>query len=232
MTSPETKKKTKSKPAAGKTKTATKAKPKAATKRRSKKAADTGPKAEPQPLKVIIASENEAKVKAVEMGFGRMFPDEKFIFQGISVVSGVGQQPMSDDETFAGALRRAYNAREQVEDAAYWVGLEGGVDEIEDELHAFAWMVIVGANKLTGKARTSTFVLPPAVSELVREGKELGEADDIVFGTEDSKATTGAVGILTHGLFDRAQYYSEAVIMALIPFKNHKLFLVEEGEEA
>lgn len=232
MTSPETKKKPKSKPAAKKPKATTaKAKPKAASKRRSKKSTEPGPEKAPKPQKVIIASQNPAKIKAVEIGFGRMFPEVEFIFEGASVISGVGLQPMSDDQTFAGALQRAYTAREQIEDAAFYVGMEGGVEEMEDELYAFAWVVVLGPDKLVGKSRTATFVLPPAVSELVREGKELGEADDIVFGTEESKATTGAVGILTHGLFDRAQYYSESVIMGLIPFKNHQLFLQEQEEE-
>ena len=225
MTSPETKKSTKPKPATKKPKTAAKAKPRA-NKRRSKKAPEPEVVA-PQPKRVVVASMNAAKIKAVEIGFGRMFPEESFAFEAISVESGVGEQPMSDDETFAGALQRAYSAREQVENAAFWIGIESGVEEIEDEYHAFAWMVVLGADKTTGKSRTATFVLPPAVTELVREGKELGEADDIVFGTEESKQSSGAVGILTHGLIDRAQYYSEAIIMALIPFKNHQLFLLE-----
>lgn len=195
----------------------------------------TSPPAPPvpkqQPPLIIIASGNPAKVKAVELAFSRMFPDEKFDYEGISVESGVSDQPMSDDETFAGALMRAQTCRETRPEATYWVGLEGGLEEIGDELHAFAWMVIYGPDELMGKSRTATFALPPAVAELILvEGKELGEADDLVFGKTNSKQSSGAVGILTHGLIDRANYYADALVLALVPFKNPHLYKVEQEE--
>lgn len=177
-----------------------------------------------QENKVVIASKNPAKVKAVEIAYGRMFPGVEFNFESILVPSGVSEQPMTDDETFAGALYRAQMGRKEVLDGGYWVGIEGGLEEIGDELHAFAWVVLFGANGIMGKSRTSTFVLPEAVSELIRDGKELGEADDIIFGQENSKQGIGAVGILTHGVMDRPQYYAEAVVMSLIPFKNSELY--------
>ena len=84
-------------------------------------------------------------------------------------------------------------------------------------------MLEPGKNK-TGKARTASFFLPEKISELIDEGIELGEADDIVFGLRDSKKKNGAVGILTKNVTDRAKYYSEAVILALIPFINEELY--------
>lgn len=183
-----------------------------------------------QENKVVIGSRNPAKIKAVEMAYGRLFPDETFIFESVAVPLGVSEQPMSDDETFAGALFRAQTAREEVQDAGYYVGLEGGIEEIGDELQAFGWMVVLSHDSKIGKARTSTFVLPYAVAEMIRDGKELGEADDVVFGKTNSKLDQGAVGILTHGLIDRAHYYAEAVIMALIPFKNPEYYSAESLE--
>lgn len=178
--------------------------------------------------RVVVASENPAKVKAVELGFARMFPGKEFVFEGMSADSGVNDQPMSDDETFAGALNRASTAREEQAEADYWIGLEGGLQEEGDDFFAFAWIVVLGPEGMQGKSRTGTFVIPPAVSELVRNGKELGEADDIVFSQTNSKQSSGAIGILTHGILDRANYYAEAVLMALIPFKNPSLYLLGE----
>ncbi|MEA2092675.1 MAG: DUF84 family protein, partial [Patescibacteria group bacterium] len=56
------------------------------------------------------------------------------------------------------------------------------------------------------------------IIELIKEGKELGEADDIVFQRNNSKQENGAVGILTGDVVDRTKCYTEAVILALIPF--------------
>ena len=174
--------------------------------------------------KVIIASKNPVKINSVKAGFENMFPTEKFIFEGASFPSDVPDQPMSNDETLLGAKNRADKAMEGIADADYWVGIEGGLERVGEEMEAFAWVYIKTRN-LTGKARTSTFFLPPAVIALIKEGKELGEADDIVFGHSNSKQKMGAVGILTHNLIDRTKYYSEAVILALIPFKNKKLYI-------
>ena len=70
----------------------------------------------------------------------------------------------------------------------------------------------------------TSFYLPPQVAELVRQGVELGEADDIVFGQSNSKQASGAVGLLTGDVIDRAGLYEGAVILALIPFKNRQLY--------
>ncbi|MBU4452827.1 inosine/xanthosine triphosphatase [Patescibacteria group bacterium] len=173
--------------------------------------------------KVIIASKNPVKIQAVKNGFEKMFSTQKFEFVGVSVSSDVADQPSTNDETYQGAKNRAHNAFSEVKDADFYVGIEGGIEYIENEMEAFAWVFIQSAGRC-GKARTGTFFLPKQVVELIREGKELGEADDIVFKRNNSKQGNGAVGILTGDVIDRTKYYVEAVILALIPFKNVDLY--------
>ncbi len=178
---------------------------------------------------VFVASKNPVKIAAARRGFERIFPAEEFDVRGISVPSGVNDQPFSNRETLQGALNRARAAQAQIPQADYWVGIEGGVaaelegDAAEGDLWAFAWVVVLGKDRM-GKARTGTFDLPPQIAELVRQGKELGEADDIVFGRTNSKQENGAVGLLTGDVIDRAAYYFHAVILALIPFMNPELY--------
>lgn len=186
---------------------------------------------------IIIASKNPVKIQAAREGFARMFPEETFQVQGVSVPSGVSDQPFTDQETLRGALNRAANARRLCPQADYWAGIEGGIEdstvngEMTAGMTAFAWTVILGAEDgagaegtRVGKGRTGAFFLPPRVAELVRAGKELGEADDIVFGRTNSKQENGAVGLLTGDVIDRAGFYVPAVILALIPFKNKELY--------
>ncbi|HEX8227444.1 MAG TPA: inosine/xanthosine triphosphatase [Candidatus Saccharimonadales bacterium] len=174
--------------------------------------------------KILVASQNPIKIKATLEAFTRMFPDERFDVEGISVASGVSEQPSSDSETYQGALNRATNASTAAPDADFWVGLEGGIEVKNSDMESFAWMIVRGPDGLVGKGRTATFFLPPKVAELIHEGKELGEADDIVFGKTNSKQANGAVGLLTHDVIVRSGYYTEAIIFALIPFKNKSLY--------
>lgn len=173
--------------------------------------------------KIIIASTNPVKIKAVAAAFGKMFPEETFETEGVSAASGVSNQPKSDSETFEGAMNRAENASHMA-DGDFWVGIEGGVEEKDSDMEAFAWVVIKRKDGKFGKGRTGTFFLPPKVAELIKQGMELGEADDIVFKRENSKQKNGAVGILTGNVIDRTKYYIEAVVLALIPFKNEELY--------
>lgn len=175
-------------------------------------------------MKVIVASKNPVKLSTAQSGFELMFPGEEVVVEGVSVSSGVTDQPMTDAETFRGSTQRAENARLAMPGADYWVGMEGGLEDKNGELEAFAWIVVLGASGKVGKGRTSTFFLPATVAELVRQGKELGEAGDIVFGLQNSKQQMGAVGILTHGIINRTEYYEQAVVVALIPFKNPELY--------
>jgi inosine/xanthosine triphosphatase len=142
---------------------------------------------------------------------------------GLDVPSGVGNQPRTDAETLRGAEARAARALVAEPDASFWVGIEGGVANMEERLAAYAWVVVRSRDR-TGQARTGTFFLPEAVARLVRDGIELGEADDRVFGCIDSKREGGAVGLLTGGVIDRVALYQHAVTLALIPFRNAELY--------
>lgn len=173
--------------------------------------------------KVIIASKNPVKIQAVKLGFEKMFPSQDVEFAGVSVPSNVADQPLSNEETYRGAKNRADNAANTHKGADFYIGIEGGIEEIDNEVQAFAW-VFIKSNETYGKSRTGTFFLPKQVVDLIKAGKELGEADDIVFKRHNSKQNSGAVGILTGDIIDRTSYYTEAVILALIPFKNEDLY--------
>jgi len=176
------------------------------------------------PSTIVVASHNPVKIQAAVHGFQRMFPEEEFTVQNVSAPSGVSRQPQTNIETLQGALNRARGAARQLPSANYWVGIEGGVEEtVTGEMIAFAWVVVCDRQR-EGRGRTGTFYLPPAVADLIRQGKELGEADDIVFGRNNSKQENGAVGLLTGDVIDRAKLYEHAVILALVPFKNAALY--------
>jgi len=179
--------------------------------------------------KIVVASKNPVKVQAVKNGFLRMYPDESPHILCVSAESGVSEQPTSDQETLQGAINRAQAAEREVQNADYWVGIEGGIEEHDGEMSAFAWVVIKSA-ALLGKGRTGTFYLPPQVANLIQQGVELGEEDDIVFNQSNSKQKNGAIGILSGNAVTRTQLYEQAVIFALVPFKNPQLYSQQKDQ--
>jgi inosine/xanthosine triphosphatase len=171
-------------------------------------------------MRVVVASKNPVKIGAAREAFATVFPGASFDVSGIEVDSGVGNQPDSDAETREGARARALRASDAVPDADFWVGLEGGVDVFDDQLMAFAWMAVKGRKGDVSEARSATLPLPPAVKKLVDAGMELGEANDRVFSTVNSKQGGGAYGLLTDGRYTRESIYAQTLVIALTPFVN------------
>ena len=171
-------------------------------------------------MKVVVASRNPVKVGATTQAFQTLFPDAVLDVTSVNVDSGAGDQPDSDEATRQGARTRALKSREARPDADFWVGLEGGIEIVDDQLMAFAWMAVQGRVGDVSEARSTTLPLPPAVKKLVVSGLELGEANDRVFSTVNSKQGGGAYGLLTDGLYTREGIYAQTLIMALIPFVN------------
>ncbi|CAM3646685.1 inosine/xanthosine triphosphatase [Parendozoicomonas haliclonae] len=169
-------------------------------------------------LRVCVASLNPAKLAAVESAFTEVFTNPVSI-EGVAVSSGVPDQPLSNEETLAGARNRVTNAEQAMPEADYWVGLEAG---IEGE-HTFAWMVISNG-KTRGESRSAALPLPPAVLTGIAQGKELGDVMDEQFGTTNIKQQGGAIGLLTGGLLSRSSVYHQALILACIPFINPERF--------
>ncbi|MFQ5540701.1 MAG: DUF84 family protein [Candidatus Paceibacteria bacterium] len=179
---------------------------------------------------VVVASENPVKRNATELAFTSMFPEHIFSFETMKSVSGVSDQPLSDAETLRGVRARVQYVRDRVPHAAFFVGIEGGVEDIDGELHEFAWVVIESTDGTEGKGRSAVFLAPPEIRRLVlEEKKELGEAGDIVFGEENCKQKTGVVGLLTGAVINRMELYRHPAILALIPFIQRDLYSENKG---
>ncbi len=188
------------------------------------------------PQTILVASKNPVKILAAARAFARMFPQaDPPAVRGLSVPSGVPDQPLSDAITLQGARNRVEGLRAAEPGADYWVGIEGGVDEDPYPdlgsadgggvalLQSFAWVVVQGRDGTVGKARTAMYYLPRETAALVRGGLELGRADEVVFGGVNTKQKNGSVGLLTGDAVERRGYYEEAVVLALIPFRNREL---------
>jgi inosine/xanthosine triphosphatase len=172
---------------------------------------------------VVVASTNPVKINAVKQAYEKMFPQEEFTFEGISVPSGVSEQPMSDEETLLGAQNRVMHVKSERE-ADFWVSIEAGVEDKDGLMGVFGYAVILSKSGLKGLGKTGTFYLPKQTRELILNGMELGQADDIVFKMSNTKQQNGTIGILTADVIDRTSFCVGAVICALIPFKNPDLY--------
>jgi inosine/xanthosine triphosphatase len=173
---------------------------------------------------VIVGSENPIKLATTKEAFTIAFPHEEFTFVTFAAKSDVPDQPMGIAETKLGAMNRASHCRVVYAQADFFVGLEGGLEEIENEFWVSAWMCVQDRAGKCGYGRTGAFLLPPLVSDLIHQGEELGIATDIAFQKVNSKHGGGTVGVLTDEKITRADFYRDAIIFALIPFIKSELY--------
>lgn len=174
-------------------------------------------------MRVAVGSQNPVKIEATRRAFCALWPNESWDVFGVEVSSGVSNQPMSDEESIQGARNRARLAIEQT-GADYGVGLEGGLHKIGAHHFDCGWIVVINREGVEGIGSTARILTPPRIIELIHQGMELGAANDVVFGTTNSKQSEGHFGLMTKNVITRADGYMHGVVMALSRFVHPDLF--------
>lgn len=174
------------------------------------------------PLRLCVASGNRVKVNAAHLAIKEALAGARSDVQGIAVESGVPDQPWGDAQTLQGACNRVGNLQALGHEGLL-CAIEGGVGycPAQTSLECFAWvMLMYTPTGQQAKARTASFTLPDSLHNLLLDGMELGDADDMVFGRSKSGQGSGTIGHLTGDRITRTDYYKHAVAMALVPLLN------------
>ncbi len=163
---------------------------------------------------VIVASQNPVKIEVAKRAFAALFPETEFEFISTDSPSGVSDQPYGDD-TYLGASNRLTHIHTVHPDADYWISQEGGIYTDGTEHWNQAWILVKDRDGNVGKSATAKMFLPKKLIEMVLAGQELGHAGNEFFGTENIKHKSGVIGELTNGNITRADYYTQAAMLAL-----------------
>ncbi len=181
-------------------------------------------------LVVVVGSKNPIKVGAVdkvlcEAVAGGLLPGVKQAeVVGQLAASGVSDQPVGDEETRQGAAARARAALLACSEAAWGVGIEGGVVRLDSGYHTCAWCVIVDRQDNFSSGGGLYMPLPPVIARDLDAGLELGDATDRLFGVTGSKQAGGALGYLSKNLRSRQSAYETIFTYALVKFLNPEMY--------
>ena len=167
---------------------------------------------------------------------------------GVEVESGVSHTPASRDELMRGARQRAEAliqlARENGVAWQYFVGLEGGLDVVQEgtttgemlrhsalqndgrrRVFLESWAYVSdGTRGYYG--RSGGIELPEALAhEVLENGVELSVAIDKFAGAVGIRDAQGAWGVLSSNFITRQEAFRVAVVAAFAPFYNEKMYL-------
>ena len=187
-------------------------------------------------IHIAVGSTRRPKLAAVNEAireFGALLaPGAEFDVVGVEVESGVGHTPANRQELMLGARQRAEElarlAREKAEPWQYFVGLEGGLDVIEQGdaprvlLESWAY---VSDGRHGHYGRSGGVEVPDALArEVLEHGVELSVAIDRFAGAVGIRDAQGAWGVLSSGLISRTEAFRVAVVAAFAPFYNAKMY--------
>jgi len=172
---------------------------------------------------VAIGSTNPVKVNSVQLAFSQVWPRQSWRFDQCDAPSGVSAQPMSDEEARAGARQRAaYSLAHLRADLA--VGIEGGLQKVEEYWFNSAWIVVVDRAGTEGVSSTTSVAVPDGLMPLIEAGHELRDACEIFLGVSKTEYDGGLIGMLTDHTLDRTGVYADAVVAALARFLQPEIF--------
>lgn len=176
-------------------------------------------------MKILVGSKNPVKLKAVEETFLLYFDNIEII--GMSIDSNVSDQPINE-ETFLGAENRAEKLRKLNDDqtikAEFFIGIEGGIQQIYNKWFAFGCMCIIHKSGKKSFGTSAHFELPAIVTKQLLKRKELGLVMDEIMGQANTKQKGGAIAYFTKGKMDRKELYVPGLISALVPFQHEKMY--------
>lgn len=173
---------------------------------------------------VAVGSTNPVKITCVQLAFEAVWPKQSWEVKGIPVSSDVSNQPLSDEECITGATNRA-TAAITIAESDFGVGLEGGIQKIGSHWFDKGWIVILDNTGRIGIGSSINMLTPPRMIKMIMDDHlELGEINDIIFKTKNSKHGDGHFGLMTKNLITRTEGYKDAVITALVPFIHPELY--------
>ena len=186
---------------------------------------------------IAVGSTRKPKLNAVRDAVNTfacvLNPHAQYEVLGLDVNSGVGHTPSTCRELMRGARQRAEalaaRARERAEDWQYFVGLEGGLEVLEENgyrrVFLESWAYVTDGRR-GHFGRSGGVELPESLAhEVLEKGVELSVAIDKFAGDIGIRDAQGAWGVLSSNLITRQEAFRVAVIAAFAPFYNEKMYL-------
>ena len=203
--------------------------------------------------KIIIAigSKRGPKLNAVREALAvfsaTLSRGAEFEVVGVEVNSGVSHTPASREELMRGARQRAEAlmqvARGSGASWQYFVGLEGGLDVVQESALSNEMLSPSGPPKNSHRrvfleswayvsdgaqghyGRSGGIELPESLAhEVLENGVELAVAIDRFAGAVGIRDAQGAWGVLSSNFITRQEAFRVAVVAAFAPFYNTKMY--------
>ncbi len=175
-------------------------------------------------MKILMGTKNPGKIEGAKQAFEKYFKDVEI--EGISVSSGVGDQPINE-EIFQGAKNRVKNLKEYAIknniEADFYISSEAGITNLLGEWVDINAVVIEDSKEFQSVGISQGFPIPDKYIDEIKQ-TELGKVMDKIFSGKELGKGKGGISILTKGEVSRIDLTKNAFIMALTRHINGELW--------
>lgn len=170
-------------------------------------------------MTIFVGSTNPVKINAVKQATVHQWPDAQIV--GLSVPSGINEQPMSDEETRKGARNRATAvlkaglAQQNIQGDVLGVGLEGGVMQLTDGWYSTVWVSVTDQTGEYFDSNGARFRIPNSIVEAIEAGTEMGDVLSQLFNGANVRHLNGFIGVVTRNFVTRTDEYAAIARLAI-----------------
>ena len=166
-------------------------------------------------IKILIGSNNKAKIEGAKLAFEKYFSDFEIISEDIQ--SGVNSQPINN-EILLGARNRIKGLKDlNIKDVDFYISSEAGLISIGDLYLNINMGVIEDINGYESIGTSQGYMIPKSKVEPIKE-KTLGVVLDEIFNGVNLNRNKGGIHFLTLGEMNRIELVKNSFILALVPF--------------
>lgn len=145
----------------------------------------------------------------------------------VDVKSGVVDQPLNEDTTIKGAVNRAKNAAGSSQEYEFAIGLEGGLEKINNLYYLVCVAALVDQRGDIYIGISNKLPLPREVSECIERGEQFGVVIREFMKNIQNNSLNNSTQLIEYiqELIDRKKSFSMALSTALFAFKFNEKFV-------
>jgi inosine/xanthosine triphosphatase len=179
---------------------------------------------------VRIASTRQPKINGVHRALEKLsvqftLSPSSWRIESTEAPSGIRDTPMSVEESMRGAEHRARHVfRQDPHEELYAVGVEGGLFTEHRRLFLQSWACVFNGERTSFGASGCVELPSRLAEEVIERNVELGIAIDRFARATDVRSNQGTFGIVTNDMVTREDSFTEAVLLAFMPFFNKNIY--------
>ncbi len=171
-------------------------------------------------MKIVLTTQNPAKIDSTRNVLDCLLKATPYTLETVELEIE-GPEPHGELKIVEAIKSGIAKARRLIPEAAYYVGMEGGIIEKGQEAEEAAYVLIYGEQEgRFSMSKAASFQIPSKVLVDVKNGIPFATSVEKNFKAQDVKRGGGFINILTQGIITKRDLYFQPLVIAFSQILN------------